>query len=178
MHGRRRCNFLRKRRRALSDRPNVLHFDLKEEKSERSYHLSFLFFLVKIGVCSVGHFCARRSSTSFPGEGLCGGYSRATFRAPKVALHFEKTLLGFLTKKKTEIDWLTITLFSSLNWENERLKEGAKARTRRTPKSFFSRPKSFFAFFSLVTSSPLFKWCVCWKLMLTFRWGRQEHARA
>ena len=32
---RRRCNFLPKRRRALSDRPNVLHFDLKEEKSER-----------------------------------------------------------------------------------------------------------------------------------------------
>ena len=29
-----------------------------------------------------------------------GGYARATFRAPKVALHFEKTLLGFLTKKK------------------------------------------------------------------------------
>jgi len=88
---------------------------LKEEKSGRSYHLSFLFFLVKIGVCSVGHFCARRSSTSFRGEGLCGGYSRATFRAPKVAfiskkrfkgrLHFKKTLLGFKKKKKkTEID--------------------------------------------------------------------------
>ena len=95
MHGRRWCNFLPKPRRALSDRPNVLHFDLKEEKSGRSYHLSFLFFLVKIGVCSVGHFFARRSSTSFPGEGLCGGYSRATFRARKVAFISKKRFLVF-----------------------------------------------------------------------------------
>lgn len=100
---RRRCNFLPKRRRALSDRPNVLHFDLKEEKSERSYHLSFLFFLVKIGVCSVGHFCARRSTTSFSRGGLCGGYSRATFRARKVAFISKKRFLVF-NKKKTEIE--------------------------------------------------------------------------
>jgi len=77
----------------------------EEEKSGRSYHLSFLFFLVKIGVCSVGHFCARRSSTSFPGEGLCGGYSRATFRARKVAFISKKRFLVLTKKKKkTEID--------------------------------------------------------------------------
>ena len=88
MHGRRWCNFLPKPRRALSDRPNVLHFDLKEEKSERSYHLSFLFFLVKIGVCSVGHFCARRSSTS------------TNFSRSKGRPSFRKNASWFLTKKK------------------------------------------------------------------------------
>ena len=69
-------------------------------------------------------------------------------------------------------DKVQLNFFFSIQRELPFKRETERRRAnRRTPKSqsFFSRPKSFFAFFSIVTSSPLFKWCVCWKLMLTFR---------
>jgi len=96
--------------------------------------------------------------------------------------HSEKLFYVLINDDRRDKVQLNFSFFFPFFRELLKTRDWKKARGARTrrehQKALFSRPKSFFAFFSLVTSSPLFKWYVCWKLMLTFRWGRQEHARA
>ena len=99
---RRRSNFLPKRRRALST-SNVLHFDLKEEKSEKVTIFRFvlsredrrLFSRPFLRAKIINPLSVRR----FVRRVFKGDFSRA-----KVAFISKKRFLVFNKKKKTEID--------------------------------------------------------------------------